>query len=274
MPWFLPMLAAVAGATVATKIQNKRDKKAYRVAEVKNEERRGDYYVNLRKDAEKGGFNPLTALRSGGGMGYSNLAGRITQPLMTRSPLAAGISAASNAYTNYAMTRMNQQHDEKMTRLRSELYRADALAIHSATQAVDVYAQYPDKIPVKFGYKSFVIPTEIAKRMRINPNERVSIGELEEIFGEVGGNLSSAAAIEAQRKMFGVSYFGLLSGDPEQIQVTKQELQTPAQTWADGIRSIIDNASQPSMTRRNIGSNGLSLGGGYSNNPHYSGIFY
>lgn len=139
MSWFLPMLAAVAGATVATKIQNNRDKKAYSAAEATNEQRRGDYYVNLRNDAEKGGFNPLTALRSGGGMGYSNLAGRITQPLMTRSPLAAGISAASNAYTNYSMTRMNQlhgsqmqmqqfAHDERMAKLNASLSRANNLS--------------------------------------------------------------------------------------------------------------------------------------------------
>jgi hypothetical protein len=137
MPWFLPMLAAAAGATVATKLQNKRDKKAYNAAQAQNEQRREDYYVNLRNDAQKGGFNPLTALRSGGGMGYSSLAGRLTQPLMTRNPLAAGISAASNAYTNYSMTRMNQAHDEKMTRLRGEINRANSLAMHSLTMSPD-----------------------------------------------------------------------------------------------------------------------------------------
>ena len=62
MPWFLPMLAAGAGAAVAAKLQNKRDKKAYRAAEAKNEQRESEYYVNLRNAAEKGGFNPLLSL--------------------------------------------------------------------------------------------------------------------------------------------------------------------------------------------------------------------
>ena len=156
MPWFIPMLAAAAGATVATKLQNKRDKKAYSAAEAKNERRQSDYYVNLRNAAEKGGINPLTALRSGGGMGYSNLAGRITQPLMTRSPLAAGISAASNVYTNFSMTRMNQlhdsqmqmqqfAHDERMTRLSSSLQRAARLQELALTMSPDGKLPPPDQ---------------------------------------------------------------------------------------------------------------------------------
>jgi hypothetical protein len=148
MPWFLPMLAAGVGAAVSTKLQNNRDKKAYNKAQAQNEQRRGDYYVNLRNDAQKGGFNPLTALRSGGGMGYSNLAGRITQPLMTRSPLAAGIAAGSTAYTNYSMSKMNMEHDsamqnerlahdERMTKLNASLTRATQLERMAMTMSPD-----------------------------------------------------------------------------------------------------------------------------------------
>lgn len=144
MGWFLPFVAAMAG----TALQNKRDKKAYSAAESANEQRRSDYYVNLRNDAQRGGFNPLTALRSGGGMGYSNLAGRITQPLMTRSPLAAGISAGTAAYRELTMARMNQKnatqmqmqtfaHDERMTRLSESLSRVARMQELAMTMSPD-----------------------------------------------------------------------------------------------------------------------------------------
>lgn len=169
MPWFLPLLASAAGATatqvaiasgvsaaLSTKLQNNRDKKAYNKAQAQNEQRRGDYYVNLRNDAQKGGFNPLSALRSGGGMGYSNLAGRITQPLMTRSPLAAGLAAGSTAYTNYSMSKMNMEHDsamqnqrlahdERMTKLNASLTRATELQRLAMTMSPDGKLPPPDQ---------------------------------------------------------------------------------------------------------------------------------
>jgi hypothetical protein len=229
MPWFLPMLAAGVGATVATKLQNKRDKKAYNAAQAQNEQRREDYYVNLRNDAEKGGFNPLTALRSGGGMGYSNLAGRISAPLMTRSPLAAGISAASNAYTNYSMTRMNQTHDEKMTRLRAQLDRANSLAIHKATTKEIDYSGYQNKIPVKFGHRRFSVPIEIAKRLRIAPDDFVEVGVLTELLGE-SVDLTSFFAPGATQFMFDLSPLGIMvDGDTfrDEFKSTTKKLTDP-----------------------------------------------
>ena len=215
----LPFLAGVVGA----KLQNKRDKKAYSAAEAKNEQRRSDYYVNLRNAAEKGGFNPLTALRSGGGMGYSNLAGRLTQPLMTRSPIAAGIAAGTSAYTSLSMTRMNQQHDEKMARLKSDLYRADALAIHKGTQPVDPYAGYTDKIPVKFGFKEFKVPVEIAKRLRVEPNDRVSAGEIAELMGEAA-EVVLAFASAGMDEQYEMMQLELLGGEAKApVTVSKLE---------------------------------------------------
>jgi hypothetical protein len=129
MPWWLPIAALAGAKTLSTAIQNKRDKKAYSAAQAQNEQRRSDYYVNLRNDAQKGGFNPLTALRSGGGMGYSSLAGRITQPLMTRSPLAAGIDMGAGVYRGMFFRALDYSHDERMTRLRAKLDRATDLAV-------------------------------------------------------------------------------------------------------------------------------------------------
>ena len=108
---------AFLGAALGTMLQNKRDKKAYSKAQADNTQRREDYYVNLRNDAEKGGFNPLTALRSGGGMGYSSLAGRITQPLMTRSPIAAGIAAGTGLYMGELTRQKQYSHESRMDEL-------------------------------------------------------------------------------------------------------------------------------------------------------------
>ena len=103
----------------------------------KNEERREDYYVNLRNDAEKGGFNPLTALRSGGGMGYSSLAGRITQPLMTRSPLAAGIAAGTGAYMGELSRQKQYKHETRMDELNKSLMRAQIKSMTSDLTRTD-----------------------------------------------------------------------------------------------------------------------------------------
>ena len=101
-----------------------------------------------------------------------------------------------------------------MARLRSSLDRANALAIHRGTQPVDPYQGYTDKIPVKYGHKSFVIPIEQAKKLKILPNDRLAAGDLAEIFGEAA-EITVAAALEAQRKQYGMTYFGLLTGDEE-----------------------------------------------------------
>ena len=144
----LELFLLAAGQMLGTASQNKRDKKAYQAAQKENEKRQDDYYVDLRNNAQKGGFNPLTALRSGGGMGYSNLAGRITQPLMTRSPLAAGISAATGYYTQSSLqnkrlkhsSQMQMQsfaHDERMTRLNASLTRISKLEEMALTMSPD-----------------------------------------------------------------------------------------------------------------------------------------
>lgn len=162
---------AFLGAALGSMLQNKRDKKAYNAAEAINEKRRSDYYVNLRNAAEKGGFNPLTALRSGGGMGYSSLAGRLTQPLMTRSPLAAGIAAGSNVYQSYARNNLNRMHDirmqdrrfvhdERMTRLRDSLYRATNLSMIGSMASNDNVMNGMDSTGLVPGVSSFFKPMQ------------------------------------------------------------------------------------------------------------------
>ena len=154
---------AFLGAALGSMLQNKRDKKAYNAAQAQNEQRRGDYYVNLRDDAEKGGFNPLTALRSGGGMGYSSLAGRITQPLMTRSPLAAGISAGTGAYLGELTRQKQYSHESRMDELNKSLMRAQIQSMTSdltrAQEEVFLFNQDGTHMTDEMGNKIKVDPT-------------------------------------------------------------------------------------------------------------------
>lgn len=121
MPWWLP-LAIVGGAKATSQaIQNKRDRKERKRAEKKNESRQANYYTDLVKNSQRAGFNPLTVLRAGGGMGYSNLAGRITQPLMTTNPFSAGIDAAANFWASTYRT----PHQKEMDKLNKEALRSD-----------------------------------------------------------------------------------------------------------------------------------------------------
>ena len=71
-PYFNTAIATIvggpsAGAATANYYYNRdREKKHKR----EQQQERDNYYVNMRKSAERGGINVLTALRAGGGMGY------------------------------------------------------------------------------------------------------------------------------------------------------------------------------------------------------------
>lgn len=121
MPWWLP-LAIVGGAKATSQaIQNKRDRKERKRADKKNDSRQANYYTDLVRNSQRAGFNPLTVLRAGGGMGYSNLAGRITQPLMSVNPFSAGIDAAANFWASTYRT----PHQKEMDKLNKEALRSD-----------------------------------------------------------------------------------------------------------------------------------------------------
>lgn len=95
MVWAL--IAQVAAAAIGGVMASRRAKKQ-RAANKKQSE---NYYSDLRKSAIHGGFNPLTALRNGGGAGYSQVASR--HPILSTSAAdifgqaaIAGLTSASN----------------------------------------------------------------------------------------------------------------------------------------------------------------------------------
>jgi hypothetical protein len=145
MPWWLP-LAIVGGAKVTSQaIQNKRDRKERLRAEKRNESRQANYYTDLVKYSQRAGFNPLTVLRAGGGMGYSNLAGRITQPLMTTNPFSAGIDAAANFWASTYRT----PHQKEMDKLNKEALRSDINLSRAQTASLQYELKQQMAPPIK-----------------------------------------------------------------------------------------------------------------------------
>jgi hypothetical protein len=94
-----------------------RDAAKREIAAARNE--RDNHFVNLRNSAERGGFNPLTALRATGGGGYGQYV-----PLISRSPIGEGNRAmgqyASSFMRDAAFTHVNQMHEIKLNRMNNE----------------------------------------------------------------------------------------------------------------------------------------------------------
>jgi len=220
---------------------------------------RENYYDNLVKDAQKAGINPLTALRAGGGSAYGNaVAGTMAQgvmmdgvyatPTLTRNPIAAGIETGVQVGLEQ-MNRANfESHDVRMAKLRGAISKANALSIHSATTDEIDYTGYKqgDDVPVKFGLQDFTVPLEIAKRLRIAPNDYLELGVIQELFGEASGVMAEAAQ-EGIHTMFGIYSTNLLGSrndrvNPRKPIVTQQPIEDPG--WGNEWRNHVDRALQ------------------------------
>lgn len=172
-------------------------------------------YVRMRNAAQRAGFNPLTVLRATGGQGFTGL------PVISKAAAfgnaAAGIFDAVRQepiekYNAEIRELEKTQRKETIKNTRANTAYTGVLANNATKVLKDEYAGYGDKIPVKYGMKSFHIPLEMAKRLGIKPNSYVSTGEVAELFGE-GSELITAFAVEAQKHMFGVSTTGLAGSD-------------------------------------------------------------
>jgi len=120
-----------ANKAEAQRVQ-KVNEQAVEKAQKQNTEVRENYYKNVVEDAQAAGINPLTALRTGGGAGYSTavagtmsnavlMEGVYTTPTLSRNPLAAGIESTTNTYLQ-EMTRQKQyKHESRMDELNRAL---------------------------------------------------------------------------------------------------------------------------------------------------------
>ena len=251
---------AAANRAEAARIK-KANEAAAAAARKQNTQVRQNYYKNVVSDAQAAGINPLTALRTGGGAGYATaVAGTMANPVMmegvfqaptlSRNPLAAGLEAGVNALTSELSRQKNYSHDVKMARLRGEIQRANALSIHAATSDNIDYTGYGEKIPVKFGLKSFEVPVEIAKRLRIAPNDYIEAGIIQELFGE-SAEIFTAFAQAGFEDMYGIYTPNLLGKTNNRIpDPTRPEVETRTLTrapfnnskWSDEWRHHVNDA--------------------------------
>lgn len=262
---------AAANKAEAARVQKENKAEAARVEQVRKQEQkeaiadntkvRENYYKNVVSDAQSAGINPLTALRTGAGSGYgSTVQGTIRQPVMrdgvylegvyqtptlSRNPLDVGLSTATSLGMS-EMTRLNSNaHDVRMAKLRGQIDRANALSINKATSNEIDYNGL-SKVPVSFGHLDFHVPVEIAKRLRIAPNDQIEAGVIQELFGE-SSELFTTFAQGAFEEQMGINTWNLLfegknkNRDPNgRPQVTTKVLKDPFMTRIGNLLSGLD----------------------------------
>jgi hypothetical protein len=298
MAWWTPFAILAGAKTVSTAIQNKSDRKSKAAAERATQKRQDNYYSDLVSNAQRAGFNPLTVLRAGGGMGYSDIAGRVTQPLFTPSPLAAGIDAAASFYAST----YRSPHQKEMDKLNKEALRSDINLSRAQTASL------------QYELKQLMAPPMTQKKLTSTTN----VNELS--FGS--GNKSSASApggyfmgkqgfttiqypplgelyTSAEVKMLLNTYgrpdgtTGLSYGEEiDALSTAPDMLQHYGKKYFDKFGYAIPNIGFLSWSARQRylkgqkdpiklpeivvtpNNNSFSLQGGYQNNPHFSGAFF
>ena len=141
--------------------------------------------VKLRKEAQRAGFNPLTALRATGGQGFQKGYG-------------GGLSSA-NFYNALGNGITNYNNGEYYKQLRDvQIATAQKGYTLMGQSAPDPYAGYGESIPVNIGNVKAQLKTDVAKRLKLEPGNNVTPGELAEIFGEIWGEGTSAFYTQIQ----------------------------------------------------------------------------
>jgi len=126
--------------------------------------------VKLRNEAERAGFNPLTALRATGGQGFQR-------------GYAGGLSSA-NFYTALGNGITNYTDGAYQQKARDLEYMTNSKAYQLMGNNDDPYAGYGATIPVKVGNELRQLDKAEAERMRVYPNTPLTVQELQDIFGE------------------------------------------------------------------------------------------
>ena len=126
--------------------------------------------VQLRNEANRAGFNPLTVLRSTGGQGFQRgYAGGLSS--------ANFFSALGNGITNYTDGAYQQKARDLEIMTNSKAYQL--MGIDD-----DPYAGYGDTIPIQIGKNTRQMNKAVAERLRILPNTPLTAQELEDLFGD------------------------------------------------------------------------------------------
>lgn len=256
MGLFASIAGAVAGPLVGGLFSNRAEKKAAA--------RDARKLQTLVADAKAAGFNPLTALRGGGGYG-----GATAPALSTSQFLAEAVSSAFEAPAAYRA----QQLEEERQRLENEALRtqlADREAkknpyqkfgfdVPSAKQFLPQTKQgvpalsnatRPQSRPT-FGSNGTVpvflpdgqmrmLNARVADRMKLKPYDAVVAGDYAEIVGELRGEAETALVADEIGKNVGIPLWGR---DPSKPVLTVPKLSPPPSgTFLRGNNTSLYNA--------------------------------
>lgn len=206
---FFGPTGAQVGAGLGGALDAKKAKKRYSGGETQKQESRINFQ-QMADDARAAGFNPLTALRTTGGMG--NITTRYSSPLIDHGKFGIG-DALAGAYSGYSNFNAMEQQKQKFGLEKDLLKSQIALNKSNATPKVveDIYAKFNDtdnRVPVNYLGTEFVLPRSMAEFMRINPFQSLGAGQITEIFGEAS-EIFSAVSWGGQSDTFGLTNFGL-----------------------------------------------------------------
>lgn len=178
-------------------------------------------YVKLREDAEAAGFNPLTALMSGGGAGYQR---EFSPDLSSGSFIAEAVGRGVDTWFNSPSNDTSAQQIRQSERVAGTLERAKSEALprsfgydlteveafgaditsNSASvppRGNPLYVANRERIPVVHPNGGTVqLDASVARRLGIERFDMLSVGDLEEIIG--GAMAETDAITSAGAKLF------------------------------------------------------------------------
>lgn len=207
----------------------------------------------LRNDAEAAGFNPLTVLRATGGQGFNKgSSGALASATFWGNFANAGQSALNefDPYQKKLKELDMQQSVANLDNTKTSTAYTKGL-IGQLAGNIDPYAPYKDTIPVRVGRETLQLDMSVAKRMRIEPNSVITPGDLEELLGEVHGNVASTVALEIQEAVLPGSGVPGVYGKPESpLSYNAQQKLREGMTWLrdrspDALRMEITPFSNP-----------------------------
>jgi hypothetical protein len=253
-------VGTVVGALADTKIEKDKAKKRNAAMEAayqrqleqdrKNRELAKEDASNKFKDlavsAKKAGINPLTALRATGGAGFGSYGGMTAiAPVLSRFNFATTFATnVGKAYLDYKQNSTIDNYNEQVRNLDLEARQLDIKLGKAKLDNIntpDVYSSYGEYIPVRVGNNTQQLEKTVAIRMRIKPNDMLTVEDLQMIKGDV---LSEAEAIAADAVR-------------NQVLIPPPLGGSDSDTWLNNLVGMATNAIN-------------SVQGNYDNTPPFS----
>ena len=228
MPWWLGPALAVVGGMLSSRAQrgaNDTD------------------LVKLRNEANRSGFHPLTVLRATGGAGFTR---GVHGGLSRMGALFSGASRMVGAYNANQRQIVDDAYNAEFRKqqilgMKQNLEIGKA-QLSSMASPVDEYKGWRDKgyIFARYGKNEFKLDLDIAERQRIKPGQLLSVGDVEEIFGEMPALFTGFTDQHHEAMMHGdyKNWTGMLAG-------TKSMTTKEANAIVKKVQSVISITQMP-----------------------------